>query len=180
VRAGEGSVGAAEGRMVRRNADSLTPETLRELLAYEPETGVFRWLQKTSRATVGDVAGAVRGRGYLAVCIRGTQHYSHRLAFYWMTGQWPEGVVDHKDGNRKNNAWSNLRDVSKSINGQNQRRATSISTTGLLGAHRCRGKFKAEIVVNRIPIHIGVFDSASLAHEAYLKVKRELHEGCTI
>lgn len=163
------------------NRENLINQALvRDLLTYDPACGEFRWNRAMRRASAGDLAGAVRGRGYLAISLLGLQFYAHRIAFLWMTGSWPEGVVDHIDGVKKNNRWLNLRDVSTSLNGQNQRAPMSTNSFGLLGAHRCRDKFRSTIVAEGRSIHLGVFTSPLLAHEAYLNAKRELHEGCTL
>ena len=92
----------------------------------------------------------------------------------------PAVRVDHIDGNRANNAIANLRDVTRSVNHQNLRRARSDSAHGFLGVSPFFGKWKARITVNRVFQHLGVFDTPEEAHAAYLEAKRRLHVGCTI
>lgn len=161
---------------------NLTAQRLREVLYYDPDTGIFKWRVRTSnRVSVGQVAGTPAGDGYVLIRI-GKRCWAHRLAWLYMTGKWPDGEVDHWDTNRSNNRWSNLRDVSGQTNSQNLRKAKSTSSSGLLGAFyfKSRDCFRAQISVNGRAKHIGYFTTAELAHAAYVKAKRALHAGCTI
>ncbi|MNV62702.1 hypothetical protein D3C71_1552600 [compost metagenome] len=165
--------------MAQQHADQFTSAFIKrvhELLHYDPATGLFTWRVDRRRARAGDVAGAIRGLGYLAISIDGVQFYAHRLAFLMMNGMWPSRSVDHIDGRKTNNAWVNLRDVSHAVNMQNQHRARVVNSTGLLGAARCREKFKAEITVNGVFRHLGVFQTPGEAHAAYLAAKQQLQE----
>lgn len=154
---------------------------LHQRLHYDEQTGVFTWL-RSFRGPVkpGDIAGVNIGNGYFGITIEKKRYLSHRLAWLYVHGEWPKGQIDHIDGNPANNAIANLRDVSRSQNMQNIRRAKKNSRTGLLGVCESRGKFQAAIRVNGKTKTIGRFDTAELAHKAYLKTKRELHECCTL
>lgn len=163
----------------------LTAERLRELLHYDPLTGVF-----TRRVTTGGryggkagaVAGTVNDQGYVLISVMSYQYRANRLAWLYMTGEWPTGEVDHKDTVRANNWWANLRDVPTVVNAQNRRRAQSNSKTGLLGASwnsRDR-RFVARIKVDGTYKSLGGFDTAEAAHAAYVDAKRRLHAGCTL
>jgi hypothetical protein len=162
----------------------LTAQRLREVLHYDPETGVFTWIAKASKNTiVGSRAGCVsieRGKIRRLIRVNGTQYFESRLAWRYMTGHWPVGVIDHKDGNSERNAFLNLRDVTQQTNLENQRRAKKQSRSGLLGARQHRNKFQAVITVNGKFHYLGVFDTAIEAHNRYLEVKRVAHLGCTI
>ena len=159
----------------------LTYERLREVLHYDPETGVFTRLVRTSnRIKVGDVAGCSAGDGYVQIRVDGVRYLAHRLAFLWMTGEWPRDMIDHINGVRDDNRFANLRPATRAENMQNQRRAMSNSQTGLLGVTRVGKRFMATIQVDGRKIHIGTFDTPEQAHEAYLAAKRRLHPGCTI
>ena len=102
------------------------------LLHYCPNTGVFTWKTRTAkRVQVGDVAGFVAGsRGSRAIRIEGVNHYAHRLAWLYMTGAWPAGVVDHMNGDPSDNRWSNLRDVRPAENNANRRKVRSDAGEG--------------------------------------------------
>lgn len=158
-------------------------EDLRKSLEYNPETGEFRWKISAGRARAGSPAGTVdKSRGRLHIQFQGKLNLGHRLAWLLTYGKWPEKVIDHLDGNPLNNRISNLRDVSNSVNSQNQRKANSDNKTGLLGVsfHKRDGKFHAQIYANGKKKRLGYFPTAELAHAAYLAAKREIHAGCTI
>jgi hypothetical protein len=162
--------------------ENLTAERLRELLHYDPNTGVFTWAQQLSPIRpVGSVAGSTSSFSYIEICIHGRRYYAHRLAFLWVLSEWPQHQVDHIDGDRANNKWNNLRDITNAENKQNRRSATKGSFTGLLGVSRCRDKFKAEINVPMVGRkHIGVFSTPEEAHAAYVEAKRRLHPYSTL
>jgi hypothetical protein len=161
----------------------LTAQRLRDLLDYEPNTGIFTrrvWRGGTSRA--GSVAGASHGKtGYLQISVDGRLYFAHRLAWLHYYGEHPKKHIDHINGDKSDNRISNLRDVSRSVNLQNVRRARVDNlATGLLGVIRSRDKFSAHIFVDGKSKHLGVYSTAPEAHAAYLIAKRAMHEGCTI
>lgn len=156
----------------------LTADRARELLTYDPETGVFAWRVSRPGAASGTVAGTRTGQGYIQLSIDGKRYRANRVAWLMTTGEWPEGVVDHRDGDRSNNRWANLRDTTQTVNAQNRRR--SRGSLGLLGVTRSRGRFQAQIKAEGRHLHLGRFDTAEEAQEAYLAAKRLLHDGCTV
>lgn len=159
----------------------LTAARLRELLQYNPDSGQFRRLVRTSnRIKAGDVAGCLAGEGYLHIRVDGGLYKSHRLAWLYMTGAWPIGSIDHIDGCRTNNAIANLRDVTKSVNLQNQRKARADNASGLLGVSAHHGRWQARITVDGKRLHIGSYATPELAHAAYITHKRAWHIGCTV
>ena len=160
---------------------SLDAERLRELMHYDPETGVFTRLVRTSnRVKVGDVAGSLSHYGYLEFQLYGKLRKAHRLAWLYMTGEWPTGEIDHRNTVRTDNRFCNLRDVTTLGNQQNRRSANKNSLTGFLGVSPKRGKWKAQIRAGGVLRHLGTFETPTAAHQAYLQAKRKLHEGCTI
>jgi hypothetical protein len=115
------------------------------------------------------------------VTVDDKKQYVHVVAWVMQTGLLPEQQIDHKDGVRSNNRWSNLRPASASLNKQNMRVARADNCTGLLGVGRAGRKFRASISIEGSHRrHLGVFPTAGEAHEAYLAAKRTLHPGCTI
>lgn len=161
----------------------LTAERLREVLAYDPQTGAFVWLQKAtkfSNVKVGDAAGSRDGGGYLRIRVGGRKYKAHRLAWLHFYGAWPAENIDHIDGNGENNAIANLRDVTQSLNAQNIRGARADGSTGLLGVSACGSGFRAKIQVGNQGRWLGTFDTPEEAHAAYITAKRQLHAGCTI
>ncbi len=151
----------------------LTAARLRELLHYDPETGVFTWVVRRGCAQPGDVAGCPDQKGYLKLMIDGKFYYCHRLAWYWVHGVWPVHMIDHIDTVKSHNWIANLRDVPRSINQQNRRTALSNSKTGMLGASPDADGFVARIS----GVNVGRFKTAQEAHDAYIEAKRRLHPG---
>lgn len=160
----------------------LTAARLRDLLIYDDDTGAFtNRVTRHYRAKCGAGAGCVSVNGYVEIRIDGTLYYGHRLAWLYMTGEWPQYTIDHIDGGRINNRWTNLRDVSYQTNNQNLRVAQRGSATGLLGVTLSSvGRSVARIRAHGRQRQIGTFDTPMQAHEAYLAAKRVHHAGCTI
>lgn len=151
------------------------PSVLRVALAYEPATGVFTWrVPSASRLKVGDVAGC-RMNGYLRIKHLGTRYLAHRLAWVYMTGELPRGVIDHRNGNPFDNSFANLRDVTPSENRQNQRKARSDSSTGLQGVVRRGERFAAVVRIDGKRKRFGAFGTPQEAHAAYVTAKRAAH-----
>lgn len=165
---------------------NLTALRASELLDYDRETGVFKWkvdVGRWGRIKAGTVTGSPDFYGHLRIQIDGTLQYAHRIAWLIATGVWPEGDIDHIDGNPANNKLSNLRDVLHQTNTENRRRATKNKTTSMpigVSIDRRDGGIRADITVNGRTRSLGRFKTPELAHEAYLKAKRNLHSGCTI
>ena len=152
-------------------------------LNYDTETGVFTWVaSQSNRVKVGMVAGCDDGHGYFVIRYNGKPYRAHHIAWFLTYGVWPDGDIDHINGNRSDNRIANLRDVSHSVNLQNQRKPQSKNSSGFLGVSRnkAEGKWKATIQTNGKQKHLGYFDDPTIAHNAYLTAKRNMHEGCTI
>ena len=112
----------------------LTQDNLKDILDYEPKTGVFTWKRKTNKyapTVIGALAGGLTKDGYLQLRIYSKLYLLHRLAFLYMNGIIPE-FVDHIDGNRGNNSWDNLRECSKAENVYN-RVVNKNSSSGIKG-----------------------------------------------
>ena len=157
----------------------LSAERLRELLHYDPATGVFtrrKWAGGTSRA--GSIAGTANAFGHILIRIDGHAYLAHRLAWLYVYGKWPDTgmTIDHKFG--KSNAIDNLREVTQGVNSQNKQRPQTNNKIGFLGVNKIKCGYRARIKPpNGKGIHIGVFKTAEEAHAAYVIAKRQLHEG---
>lgn len=161
----------------------LTAERLKDILQYDRDSGVFTWLIAMKGTHKGSVAGSTnRVTGYLSVCIGDSRYYQHRLAWLYEHGGWPDGQIDHINGDKSDNRINNLRDVTSSENQQNKRAAASNSASGYLGVifNKQCGKWQARITVVGKQYHIGLFDDPKDAYEAYVLAKRERHPNCTI
>lgn len=163
--------------------NDLTAAQVRAALEYDHLSGVFRWRPKKNRTDLsGRVAGAKKRDGYVMFQI-GKRHYSaHRIAWLHHFGVWPDGDIDHINGDRADNRIANLRDVTRTINAQNQRRAQRSNATGLLGAHVSPhgDGYVSTIKVNGEAIRLGKFTTPEQAHKAYIEAKRKWHPGNTI
>lgn len=147
----------------------LDAEYLREILDYEPETGAFTWKKKiASKVVVGTTAGGVYTLGYVVIGIGGRIYYAHRLAWLYMTGNWP-AQVDHRDGDKANNMWANLRLATSQQNALNSKRPRT-NTSGLKGVswHKAAKKWAAAITIDGRATHLGLYEDAELAHAAYM------------
>ena len=157
--------------------NDLTAQRLRELFEYNPETGLFRCLYKRKKGR----ALKEYSPNYRVMRVDGVTHTAHRLAWLYVNGRWPEDNIDHIDGNRLNNRMQNLRDVTSAVNTQNVKRAPiSNKSCGLLGVTKDKKKWSASIATNGKRILLGTFETAEIAHQAYLEAKRQMHQGCTI
>lgn len=143
---------------------------LAESVLYDPKTGEFTWKISSPRRKAGDKAGGKSGGGYILIGFQKQVFSAHRLAWFIMTGEIPE-YIDHIDGNRSNNAWDNLRNVTKQDNHRNMKQ-NSRNTTGITGVFPYGdGRFRACITLNRTNIHLGCFDTIEEAADARKKAE---------
>lgn len=158
-------------------------DALKSRIKYDPDTGVFHWTFYSRSQRYGGVAGRSCPRGYIRIQHEGQNLQLHRVAWLLMTGEDPGPMqIDHRDGNKSNNRWLNLRKVVPQINSQNMRGPGGNNTSGYLGVSWCKrtGLFRATIKVDGRQKSLKYHATAEVAHAAYLKAKRELHQGCTI
>lgn len=168
-----------------RKTPKLTYDRARELLSYCAETGVLTWnVDRAYVVRAGDIAGTNGINGYRQIIVDGERHKAHRVAWLIANGKWAVGDIDHINGVRSDNRLTNLRDVSRSVNMQNQRVAHQCNQSGLLGVspHKRNKKrpWAASINVGGKVMHLGYFATPEEAHAIYLANKRALHEGCVI
>lgn len=146
-----------------------TLERVKELLDYDPETGVFRWKKITShRVKVGDVVGYRIKSGHILVGIDGRRYCVHQIAWFVTYGEWPAHEVDHKDGDPGNNRITNLRAATHAQNLKNQRKPKN-NTSGYKGVRRSTNgkRWWARLKVDYKEIYIGAYDTAEEAARAY-------------
>lgn len=164
---------------MKQNEKQLTAEKLKETLHYNPETGVFTWAKSVGqRAQIGRVAGSKAPSGYIKLCVSGKIYSAHRLAWLYMTGNWPENEIDHVDNNPSNNVFSNLRAATKSQNAQNRgNRKGSVSRFKGVRFDLQRNKWVACIWLNNLKKEkrIGFFSSEKEAAKAYRAEAETLH-----
>ena len=146
-----------------------------ELLEYDSATGDFRWLKRINRSIhVDDVAGTLETGGYRRITIKGRTYGAHQLAWFYVTGKWRSGLIDHRDGDRSNNRWDNLRRATGSQNSANRRRHRN-NKSGFKGVMQTEsGRWRAGIHKNGRNQHLGIFATPQEAHAAYVAAAREL------
>ena len=156
----------------------ITQELLKKILHYNHETGIFTWIvKKAMNINVFDVAGFLdKSNGYYSIGINGYKYKAHRLAWLYFYGDCQMLQIDHINGNRADNRIKNLRLATNSENQQN-RKISKNNTTGFIGVTKLKitNKYIAKIRVNKKQIHIGTFDTAESAFEAYIKHKQIYH-----
>lgn len=154
----------------------LTQETLKGILHYNPDTGLFTWLVDSGNNKLkGTIAGTKRLDGYVQIRYKSKFYLAHRLAVLYMEGVIPE-YVDHKDHVRDNNRWNNLRQCTASQNSMNIS-ITSSNTSGFKGVsfHKEKRKWRGTLGFQGKQYHCGYWDTPEQAAEA-VKLKRvELH-----
>jgi hypothetical protein len=147
----------------------LTQARLRELLSYDPDTGVFTRLRN------GRIAGTLTYQGYVQIAIDGKLYLGHRLAWLYMTGSFPSLQIDHKDRNEANNVFTNLRLATPTQNQWNT--GTQINNKcGLKGVSRLiNGRWMARITNHYKTKYLGTYSTPEEAHAAYRRAAAEMN-----
>ena len=176
----------------------ISAQRLRELLDYNQETGILNWRRRPremfrdtrmfntwNTRYAGAEAGAVCNGKYLYINVLGSNILAHRIIWMMIHGEWPNGVIDHINGKKRDNRIENLRDVSGRINSENRQTAQPSKKSelplGVFITKRARKpKFRANIRHEGRQKYLGCYDTPEKAHAAYLQAKRLLHKGCTI
>jgi len=157
---------------------NLTAERLRELLDYDPSTGVFTWrvCRRNRNSFEGKAAGVINASGGIIIKINYVLYHAARLAWLHHHGSWPECFVDHINRNRADNRIDNLREATPAQNSQNQKRSRNNSS-GFNGVNfvKATGKWRAIITSNRQVHFLGGFPTKEEAISAYREACQRLH-----
>lgn len=165
---------------------------IQEALTYDPKSGELFWSKdrpeahwkqrgyylRYLREQAGKkVTSTINANGYKTLWLNNTMQYEHRIAFVLMTGQLPIGDVDHRNQNKLDNSWDNLRDVPHAINGRNIKKLSS-NTSGYTGVtfFSRTGKWRAYVTVNGKQQHLGYFDSPDQAYQKRLDFIKTNHQ----
>lgn len=164
---------------------NLTQARLRELLHYDPETGIFTRLATPGyrgNYRAGTASACVSTTGYVVIRVDGRLYVAHRLAWLYVHGELPPEDVDHIDANRTNNKLSNLRLATRSQNMQNQRKPRKDNTSGFLGVtfDSKNKRWRAQLQIDGKNKGLGRYATPEAAHAAYLKAKVALHPFQTL
>jgi len=165
-----------------KHFNNFPAEYLREILHYDPETGVFTWRAGRGRVKDGAVAGSIlprregKGGPTSLVGVRGRKYPAHRLAWVYMTGSWPPLEIDHIDTDSLNNRWDNLRLATTQQNGAN-RGPQKNNSSGFKGVcwNKANKAWRATTRYNGVKIQIGDFKTPEAAYAAYCAKFIELH-----
>lgn len=162
-------------RSLKRRKKNGPPskQLLDQHLIYDPMTGL--WRRKLKTHPNWKLTGFLDATGYLCVSIYGAPYLAHRLAWLYMTGVWPESDIDHIDGDRTNNQWSNLRLASRT---DNRRNAKSVRRKHLLPRGVSRSSthsFRTRIKVHGRQIELGSYPTSAEASEVYQLAADLLH-----
>jgi len=171
----------------------LSQKTLKELIHYDPDTGIFTWLERGRKwfksasyckrwntRYAGNQAGCLDFRGYVQMRVNDVHFYAHRLAFLYMNGIFPPQEVDHINHHGEDNRWENLREATLQENQKNQSLASN-NKSGYLGVcwNTSAKRWRAQIRVNGKYKHLGDFkeiEDAATARKA-ASIKYGYHEN---
>lgn len=150
----------------------LTQKRLREVLHYDPQTGIFTFVKGRRK---GKIAGAQHdARGLLKVSIDNRRYLLHRLAWLWMTGALPRWNVEHINGDRSDNRWANLRQGERDL--KLEHRAPLREPTGIKGVWQIEDRFEAMVEIAGVTMNLGGFATAEEAAGAIARVHQRARD----
>lgn len=156
---------------MRKAQQQLKYGRLVELLRYDRQTGEFTWRFRRGNVPAGSVAGHINAsNGYREIGIDGVSFLAHRLAWFYMTGEWPSGeTVDHKNRRPDDNWFDNLRNATFKQNNSNRpaRRDNELGVKGVSRYHRDPNRFVAQICLAGKQTNLGIFETVEAASAAY-------------
>ena len=154
----------------------LTQETLRQRLFYNPDTGLFSWRNIPSNKYPGQITGTISYYGYRVIQLDNTLYRCARLAWLYMTGEWPVEHIDHINGDEANDSWSNLRAATRSQNMCNTKlRADNSSGVRGVSWNKRKGKWHVRVNVRGQMHHGGYFDDLEEASLVRDMIASKLH-----
>lgn len=167
-----------------------TPEELRKLLRYEPDTGKLFWRPRPKSMfkyerdwkrwnTVffgGEAFTYVDKNGYKSGRIHNKGYLAHRVIWAIVYGDWSDSFIDHVNGDAGDNRISNLRKCTNTQNAYN-RGPQKNNKSGFKGVsfNKRRSKWHASIAYNGKTVHLGDFSSKVAAAAAYADASKKYH-----
>lgn len=155
----------------------ISQEELKRFLSYDPLTGYFTWRMNRSRTKKGTIAGTTGSDGYIYIVISRKHYVAHRLAWFYMTGEWPKEEIDHKNKQRADNVFDNLREATCSENKANAavRTHSASQVKGVyFDARRPKKPWQAYVTKNKKRTSIGYYATKEEAADARNKKAFEL------
>jgi hypothetical protein len=139
---------------------------LREVLSYDPFTGLWTWSQtKGGHVVKGKIAGSLNSNGYWCIKLNSHRYAAHRLAWLWIHNVDPLSLeIDHINGDRLDNRISNLRLVDPQQNIFNSKPYNKLKVKGV---NRWGNRYRARITYNGISRYLGLFGTIEEAANAY-------------
>lgn len=160
-------------RMTRR---TISVDEVKRLFSYDPQTGVVSRLVSRGGATLGPVGLDQKEGEYPKVTICGHCFRLHQIAWVLMTGEWADGAIDHKNRDRSDNRWRNLRLATPAQNLLNTS-AHARSQTGLKGVswHKASGKWRVQVNHGGRVVFTGLAQDLEVADELACFIREEVH-----
>ena len=156
----------------------VTQARLKELLSYDPDTGIFARRKTAGGAVVGSIAGFLHPDGYRLIRVDGDKYAAHRLAWLYVYGEYPKQEIDHINLQKDDNRIANLRLATRAENVRNCGLRRD-NTTGFKGVafHKASGRYVASANCNGRQFHLGYFDTAEEAFSSYRTFVEKAHGG---
>jgi hypothetical protein len=154
----------------------ITQNRLKEVLDYNPITGIFIRKIRINKVKAGSIAGTKTAQGYLSVSIDGRPYLLHRLVILFMTGSFPEKQVDHINGIRTDNRWMNIRNVSVQENSFNRvpNKNRELQVKNVYWIPKLK-RYRVKMKINKITTHFGYYDDLELAELVAKEAQQKYH-----
>ena len=147
----------------------LTAEKLKDILDYDPITGILTWKTTNSRKMkIGSIAGCLKSKGYIDIRINGKNYLAHRLAWLHFYGVWPKDQLNHKNTIKNDNSINNLEEVTHRQNSQRKKIHLEGKLVGVTW-HKHSKKWQSRISLNNKDCTLGYYDTELEAHKRYVQ-----------
>lgn len=153
----------------------VTPDEIKKVIRYDPESGQFYWSKNSGRRKAGERAGYRMQHGYEEIKVLGKRWTAHRLAWFIMTGVIPENQIDHINGIRYDNRWINLRLANQSENNMNRCANNTLGVKNVY-LHKPTGTYNVKLYVNGVCISFGYYADLELAELVATEAREKYHK----
>ena len=146
-----------------------------DYISYDPVSGQFTAIKDRGKIKKGDKLGTKTTNGYLVLGFRNKTQLCHRLAFLFMTGVFPELDVDHINGDRSDNRWTNLRQATRKQNSFNRGENKSKPLPKNIYLHKS-GRYRVKMKIEGVTMHFGYFTELDKALEKARSIQELYHK----